>query len=185
MTINDKIQLAIAIILSFTLIVLGLNLWAFWRQNKLTQSLNQPLCAIKEVKVAKARDHVIQISVIIKNFGNYVAKGASFDWEIYAIKKYNDDEQLWKKEKEWKPAKKTHLVMLPQHEFENILMFYEKEDFNKMVEGYQGAVGVRLSIEYQDMNNQIKRYSCVYVITRMLPDKDDTYEVTLKENKIE
>lgn len=167
-----------------TLTVLILNLIYFWSQYDLTQTLNQPLCAVKEVKVLKVRDDVIQISAAIKNYGNYAAKNTSISWGFFVCPDIKNKNSMCL-ETNLGSKGQTDITVLPQHEFETLLSFINKTEFNKIVIGYDAALAVILTIDYQDMDNIIQRYSCSYLVTRLLIDKQDTYEVSLKASKLE
>jgi hypothetical protein len=56
LTKSDTIQLIIALILGATLLVIFFNLFFFWRQYELTQTLNQPICGFKEFRIVKVPD---------------------------------------------------------------------------------------------------------------------------------
>ena len=150
----------------------------------LTQALNEPLCAVKDIKIEKARDEIIKISAIIKNFGNYAAKNALIDWKFVLVK---DLKQETKQSiiENWGSKGEIQITILPQHEFERFLLYVEKKDFDAMVVGYQNAVGVILSIKYKNIENKMEQYSCFYLITRMLTDNKGTYEVSLQDSKLE
>ena len=183
-TTNDTIQSVIAFILAVTAAFLFLNLQALNDQIKLTQILNQPLCAIKEIKVEKPRDHVVEVSAIIKNFGNYKAKNASINWETILVNNLNmkDENRVYTKIENLSSERKTQITILPQHEFKHFLFYIEK--FDEMVVGYKSGIRIKLAIEYQDMDNKMERYSCSYLITRLLVDEQNTYEASLIKSEL-
>ena len=57
----------------------------FGSKINLTQVLNQPICAVKEVKVNIDYAKDIEISAVIVNSGSYIAKNASIEWEFYHV----------------------------------------------------------------------------------------------------
>jgi hypothetical protein len=192
----EAIQLIIAIIYAFTVFVLWLNFHALdkqltetrkqanaaQRQVELTQTLNQPLCAVKELKVDKARSNVVQISPVIKNFGKMVEMEASFQWKIDIIKNFNDDKK-WTAKNDMPWRKKDHIKILPEQEFIVGFKQYNTFVFNNMVSGYDSAILVSMIIGYHDLENKPQQYSCSYLITRFADIKKDEYEVILREAK--
>jgi hypothetical protein len=46
-------------------------------------------------------------------------------------------------------------------------------------------VRVKVVIEYPNMHDKTQRYSCTYLITRLADIKEDKYEVSLQESKLE
>jgi hypothetical protein len=182
--IADFIQIGIGIILFITLIIFSLNLILFWKQNCLTQTLNQPLCAVKEVRVEKVRDNVVQISVITKNYGKYVAKNVSIEQQIDVIEGIKDVKTT-KSMDGLSPLKKTPITILPEQEFLVSFLQFSTDDFNKIARGYDSMVRVKVVIEYPNMHDKTQRYSCTYLITRLADIKEDKYEVSLQESKLE
>ena len=177
---RDCVQKVIAISTTLTLIVLILNLYYFWKQVDLTQILNQPICAVKELKVDKVRDNVVQISPVIKNFGKIAERNASFEWKINIVENLNNPQKRKITEvTAW--SKKDHIKILPEQEFIGGFRQYTRDDFNNMVRGYDSAILVSMIIGYHDLENKPQRYSCSYLITRLANLKEDKYEVMLNE----
>lgn len=136
----DRIQIAIAIILFLTLLALMFNLCFLNKQIKLTGVLNQHLCAIKEVKVneVKGYNNLIKISAVVANSGNYIAKNASIEWQLYQRENLLSANQPSKKIEGWgsSPSKRSNIAILPKHEFDYFLIYVAKEDLDKRVQGY-------------------------------------------------
>jgi hypothetical protein len=149
---------------------------------ELTKRLNQPICAIKDLKVVRARSDVVKISAIITNMGNYTARNALIYWEMGLIEHLKQVNPVYAKLMESKG--KTKVTILPKHEFERWLLYINTVDFDKMIDGYEKAVVVRLVIEYLNMENKKEQYSCVYYVTRML-SINDPYDVTLQESRVD
>ena len=181
---SDRIQGSIALILFITLVVLILNLLFFWKQNELTQTLNQPLCAVKNVKLIKVRPDVYKIDATIMNTGNYVARKASIGWEFFLVEKLKDPQSKTIKIDGWSSKTKKEMTILPRHEFDLWIIYIKKNEVDKIIDGYEKAVAISLTIEYQNMDHVTQRYSCTYLITRML-SIDDPYDVQQVESKLE
>ncbi|MBU2620821.1 MAG: hypothetical protein KKD92_00690 [Proteobacteria bacterium] len=168
-------------------------------QIELTQILNQPFCAVKELRAVKDPDEstkrtkkgkdfveVVKITSVIKNYGNYVSKKTTLSWSdaiFTIIEKNKIDITKW----EAIPKSKSNTVMavLPQQEIEVFMRYIDKKDFDNMVEGYKTALVVKLTVDYRDMDNKAQQYSCFYAITRLLTDDRGVYEVSLKESKLD
>jgi hypothetical protein len=176
---SNLIQASVGVILLATLIVLILNLRAFWHQNALTQTLNQPLCAVKMVKVEKVSDSVIQISVIYRNSGKYVAKDALIRWDVDILPDQRHKERAIPIPSV-PPGELKNIALLPEHEISNFLVQFTTAEFNKIVTGY-AALRLKLAIEYKDMDNKGRRYSCTYYVTRMAHPEQYVPEVSLIE----
>lgn len=172
------------LILIFTLLALVANLWFFWKQNNLTQVLNQPICAVKEVKVNIDYAKDIEISAVIVNSGSYIAKNASIEWEFYHVEDLKK-EQSFKKIEGWvlPSSKKSNIAIMPRHEFVIPLVIVKKEKFDNLVRGYESGVGITLSIEYTDMKGNPQTYSSFFLITRLGPA--DSYNATIQESSYE
>lgn len=172
----DKINIVIAIL---TLSVLGYNLHLFWAQNKFTETLNQPLCAVKQLKASKVTNipNVVEISVVIANLGNYVARNAYVESKLYTIKYSGGKEQSRELINGWQPQGIKDITILPRHEFDYFLVYVDKAAFNKKVEGYNSLVEVEVIIKYKDLRDKAQQYSCLYRITRLLGE--DYYDAIL------
>jgi uncharacterized protein YoxC len=151
-------------------------------QLRLSEVLNQPLCGIKELKVEKVRDNVIQISPVIKNFGKMIERGASFQWKIDRIENLNDDQKR-KATPSMSWQKTRHIKILPEQEFMGGFRQYNTKDFNDLVSGYDSTLLVSMAIEYHDADDKPQRYICSYTITRLASLTEDKYEVIMAEAK--
>ena len=156
------------------------------RQIKLTGVLNQPLCAIKEVKVneVKGYNNLIKISAVVANSGNYIAKNASIEWQLYQRENLLSANPPSKKIEGWgsSPSKKSDIAILPKHEFDYFLIYVAKEDLDKRVQGYDSGVEVRLIIKYTDMDNKPQQYEGSFLIIRVGPP--NFYDATIQESSI-
>lgn len=172
------------LILIFTLLALVFNLWFFWKQNNLTQVLNQPICAVKEVKVNIDNAKDIEISAVIVNSGNYIANNASIEWEFYHVKDLKE-KQSSKKIEGWvlPTSKKSNIAIMPRHEFVMPLVIVKKEKFDNLARGYESGVEIKLSIEYTDMKGNPQTYRSSFLITRLGPA--DSYSATIRESSYE
>ncbi|NLT24662.1 MAG: hypothetical protein GXX82_16590 [Syntrophorhabdus sp.] len=147
-------------------------------QLKLTQLLNDPACAIKELRVEKVRENVVQISPVLKNYGKSVEKNASFKWKIEIVKNWKDKAKATRLlATSWTGT--DHLKILPEQDVTPIRIQYHRDRFNDMAKGYESAVLVSITVGYHDLKNQAQRYTCVYLITRLADLKQDIYETTL------
>jgi hypothetical protein len=179
---KDPIQAFIGVTLFLTLVVFIANLVLFWRQNSLTQTLNQPLCAVKEVNVKPVHNNVTQFSVKIENYGKYVAEDASIEWDIDGLEDMRDNKTAFKL-KDIQPVKVTDINILPRQEIEFIMFQWLTSEFKEKITGY-AALRIKLIVEYKDMNKIGKRYSCTYRITRTAHQKQYAPEVLLIESKL-
>lgn len=189
-------QILIAIISSaaffisvLTLIILYCNLGQFWKQNRLTQTLNRPLCGIKDIlvnhhSVSSTPDiPVIGIEALIVNSGNDAARDVMFTYEIYALDaKQNSKTVITSK----KPTMDHRTwVLMPRHEVKTFLLYIQKKDFDQAVIGYDKVALLDLTLEYKDTEGKAMKYSSTYSITRLLTDKDmKVYEISLRESKL-
>jgi len=179
------IQIIIAIILFLTFLVLILNLRSLQEQIGLTQVLNQPLCAVKEIKINEVNaPNRFKIYAVITNSGNYNAKNATIEWEFYQC----DDlisRQTCNKIKGWHsdPKKKMNVTILPKQEFNYFLIDVPQAGLNERVKGYDRGVGIEITIKYKDMNNSPQKYSGFYLITRI--GALNIYEATIQKSDIE
>ena len=200
LTSGDEIQMVIAFVLIVTLIVVYLNLRSF-------QEFSQPLCAVKAVKVdpipymaktdkidkvsnnvksaeaERTPKYVIDISANIKNFGKYVARNTSYEWEIDVIKNIKSSNPQTEPIEGVHPGKSSSIDMLPDQEIDNLLVMFNDVDFRELVSGYESALRVRLNVVFQNIDNKLKLYSCEYWITRLKHPNLIKPEVTLKESK--
>jgi len=200
LTPGDEIQMVIAFVLTVTLIVVYLNLRSF-------QEFNQPLCAVKTVKVdpipyvaktdkidkiTKNADsaeaevtpkNVIEISANIKNFGKYVARNTSYEWEVDIIENINSSNRQIRPIPDVPPGKSSSIDMLPEQEIDNLLVMFNEVRFRELVRGYESALRVRLNVVFQSTDDKLRQYSCVYLITRLKHPDLIKPEVTLKESK--
>lgn len=192
LTISDMgnlAQVATAAIAILTLVALLVNLIFFWKQIRLTQTLNRPLCGIKDIlvnhySVPSTPDiPVIGIEALIANSGNDAARDVLFTYEIYALDaKQNSKTVLTSK----KPTMDHRTwVLMPRHEVKTFLLYIQKKDFDQAVIGYDKVALLDLTLEYKDSGGKVMKYSSTYSITRLLTDKDmKVYEVSLRESKL-
>jgi hypothetical protein len=195
---SDWIQIGILVVLFFNLIF-------FWIQYRSTQLLNKPLCAVKQLNVDSALEgkniiktekvdksvegkSIIKIAAVIKNFGKYEAKKVNITWNLVALEGKMDKGKL----KEWMEVGRsgesmvsTDLTVLPEHEFEQWLVFFTKEELDKMVRGWEKAVDINISIKYLNMDDKTEKYNCTYRITKMLGTEEYLYEAALIRSSTE
>ena len=199
---GDYIQIFIAVILAGTCFVLIFNLVFFRGQIKLTQdqikltqdqieltqALNQPLIAVKDVKVTQVRPSAIETSLIIKNFGNYVAKDVTIKWEFYQVSFSGKNPRTVKVETRIPQISggKKQITILPQHEFKQFLVYVGKKDYEKVVAGYSSAILLKATLRYPDMYDKTQEYSCEYLITKLLGNDKGvaTFEASLKRSSL-
>jgi hypothetical protein len=174
---SDYIQIFIALIL------IG-NILFFWKQHDLTQTLNQPLCAVKNVRLIPVRPDVYKIYATIMNSGNYVAEKVAIDWGLFLVEKLKDPQPIFTPIDPQRSKNKTEMTLLPKHELDFWIIYIDKKDIDKMVDGYEKAIAISLTVEYKNMDNVTQRYSCIYLITRML-STDDPYDVQPVRSKLE
>lgn len=184
--IADWIQVAIAIILAVNALVLYFNLNSLNRQIKLTEVLNEPLCAVKEIKINEVKDHAnrIKIYAVITNSGNYSAKNASIEWEFYQCKDLVSNKPSCEKIKGWHSdlKKKMNITILPKQEFNYFLIDVPKEVLNKRVKGYDRGLRIKLTIKYNDMDDKPQQYSGSFLIIRV--GAPNIYEATIEKSSI-
>jgi hypothetical protein len=145
-------------------------------QLRLSEVLNQPLCGIKELKVEKVRDNVVQISPLIKNFGKMVEKDASFQWKIDQVENFNDAQKRNETpEIPW--SRKQHIKILPEQEIMCVGRQYNTKLFNELVRGFDSALLISMIVEYHNADNKPQKYSCSYRVTRLASLTEDKYEV--------
>ncbi|MCX5855711.1 MAG: hypothetical protein NTZ24_14255 [Deltaproteobacteria bacterium] len=196
---GERIQLFILITYIVTLLVLVVNVIFFWKQYRSTQLLNKPLCAVKQLTVDSALEGKniiktekidkavegkpkIKIAAVIKNFGKYEAKKVNITWNMVALEGKMDKGKFigWEVKGTTEQSMiSTNLTVLPEHEFEQWIKFFEKKDLDELVNGYQKAVDVNISIKYLNMDNKTETYNCTYRITKMLLTEEYLYEVSL------
>jgi hypothetical protein len=185
--ISDFIQIGIGIILFITLVVFSFNLFAFWKQNCLMQILNRPFCGVRQIIVkvitVPPSTDVIGINAIIVNSGNDYARDAVLTSELYAM----DKEKNVKTILSAKASREEKITILPKQEFETFLLYIPKNKFNELVGGYTRIAHLEMTIQYKDLNNRVMKYSCSYLITKLLTDKPEVnvYEVVLQTSNLE
>lgn len=169
------------------LIGLLANLYWFQKQNTLmqqeidiAQSLNQPLPAIKEFKITNKTPDIFLFSVVIKNFGNYVAENVYFNWETVLLTSFQTEAR--KVEKKVPGLSSTFpkiLTLLPQHEFELPFKYISREDIKKMIDGSERAIETKFTIEFTDLHKIRKTFVTIYGVTNML--RNELFDITVKE----
>jgi hypothetical protein len=175
-----------------TLVILLLNLNSVSRQIRLTQVLNQPYCAVKELKVIKASGNktinpadVFKISLTIKNFGNYVAKKMSIQYKTFKVTNLKGPNSVIQyiadSEKQFE-----NITALPQHEFEHLVGYYSRENLNSLIAGYEKGLLLRAVITYQnEMSGKTDQFAISYIVTKLL-GQEDIYEVMIYDtSKVE
>ncbi|MDP3260780.1 MAG: hypothetical protein Q8M34_09400 [Thermodesulfovibrionales bacterium] len=181
------IQIVIALVLIFNLCYLNRQIKLTQEQIKLTQVLNQPLCAVKEIKVNEVKDHTnrIKIYAVITNSGNYTAKNASIEWEFYQCNDLIGHKQPCEKIKGWHSdsRNKMDITILPKQEFNYFLIDVPKERLNKRVEGYDRSLRIKLTIKYNDMDEKSQQYLGSFLIIRV--GAQNLYETTIEKSSIE
>jgi hypothetical protein len=162
-------------------------------QASATKILNQPICAVKEVKVIKASGKAItgladvfKISAVIKNFGTYAANNVTIKCKVFGLKgskgTYSRDNSFPSPV----PASENSITILPQHEFESFIVYYPREFLSAHVGGFERALELTVIIEYRnDINQRTERFSCSYIITKLLGQEPDLYEAILVQSKQE
>jgi hypothetical protein len=117
----NLVQFGILVISIFALIALFKNLYSLneqlstaQKELELTQALNQPLCGIKELRVEKVRDNVVQLTPVVKNFGKTMEKDALYKWKIDRLENFNSDKVIRTPLLDWK--KIEHIKILPEQE---------------------------------------------------------------------
>lgn len=187
--LGNLAQVATAVIALFTLVALLVNLCFFWKQNSLTQTLNRPLCGIKDIllsvyAVPSTPDiPVIGIEAVIVNSGNDAARDVLLTYELNVLdatrssktvivsKKANTDDGTW--------------VLMPRHEVKTFVLYIQKKDFDEAVKGYEKVALLEMKLTYKNMEGKPMEYSSIYSITRLLTDKDmKVYEVSLRQSKL-
>jgi len=188
---SDCIQIVSAIILFATLVVLSITLCTAYKTYKETQSLNQALCAVKNLKVDEVKDRpigkeVYKISATIANTGNYVGEKASINWETFLVENLKDVEPKCTKIEKWSwKTKKSQITILPRHEFD-VWMYVDKKPFEENIEGNAKAIGIKLTIQYTNaINKENKTYSGSYIVSRMLQAGKDTLDVAFTGSEFE
>ncbi len=180
--VSDFFQLVSITVLFLTAMILLFNLIYFRKQFSeltkqtetlrqqlsLTNILNKPLCAIKDVEISKSGEEEYYINYIIKNFGNYVAKKVSSHFKIsiiQVIKENGESEFGEERQITEEPKLPTKIALLPQQEYEG--GFYARRD---KWDNYLKDWNIKLSFEliYKDIDDNIEKYSCAYLIA--LPD---------------
>jgi len=194
-TISDLPQIIIAavsvlafIISLLTLIVIYCNLGQFWRQNSLTQLLNRPFCGVKQINVevvtVPPSIDVIKIDALIVNSGNDYARDAIITSELYAIDQEKGIKTILV------PKKANHgekITILPKQEFRTFLLYIQKKQFNDLVGGFNRMAKLEMTIQYKDLDNKVMRYTCSYLITKLLTDNPNVnvYEEVLQASNLE
>jgi hypothetical protein len=190
-SLSDRIQCFVATVLTLTLIVLVFNLIFFSKQIRLTQALNEPFCAVKEVQLiptgTDARGKVFGLFVILKNFGNYVADNSFYELKSFAMEheKKNDAWSL----NNIKPLdihdKKT-ITLMPQSELKFFVAFIQEKTLMEYVAGYEKVIGLNITIEFKNYENDIKVYRCNYLITRLQAqtNTDNPFDVMFNDNNL-
>jgi len=182
-----KIQAVICFVLGVTLCVLVFNLVALGKQIRLTQTLNQPLCGVKDVRVDPVREDVKQITVIMKNYGKYIAKSATIALKIDVIQGSRSGKATVLNIKGLRSMMKTRpLDILPEQEFPALFIQFTKDDFNEIVRGdVDRLVRVEVVTEYDGIDGEKKRYSCSYLITRLADVRQDKYEISIETSNLD
>lgn len=171
---NDWIQGVIALVL------LG-NLVYFWHQVEITKKLNQPVCAVKEIewKIIPVESKgtiidVVSFAAILVNSGNYAATDATVSWKWYSIQDGKRHETNLKDER-----KIRKFVLPPKQELKWGLFYEQAGKTKERILGYNKYDEVEILVEYRDMNNEVRQYSCIYRIMRLLSSGLDVYETVL------
>lgn len=188
---GDWIQCFIGLVLFLTLIVLILNLRSFWYQNKLTQTLNQPFCAVKDVQLVPtgtdADGKVFGLYLILKNFGNYIAYNSSYELKSFAMEHEKKNEAwLLKNIRALNIHDKKTITLMPQAEFKFFVAFIQEKTLMEYVSGYEKVINLKIVIEFKDYENEIKLYRCNYLITRLQArtNTDNPFDVMFHDNKL-
>jgi hypothetical protein len=198
---DPNIQKIIAISSVLTLIILSINLVYFWKQHRLTQSLNQPICATKSLKVDKTSgrvdktsgkaivdpEDVFKFSIIIKNFGTYAAKDVSIKYATFQLKPSNGI--LSRSGDSFvppTPPEEHHIVLLPQHEIDYFMVYRNRKFLDEHISGNERALEVEVTIQYRnELKDRTERFSCSYIIGKLLGQEPDLYEADLLQSKLE
>lgn len=152
-----------------TLMVLILTLCFAYKAYIATQALNQPLCAVKSLKIEEVKDrpNIYYMTAVITNTGNYVGENASIKWETYVYENNGDIAVV--KGKLIKDVTLNQITLLPRHEIETGA-YIEKKDVENNINWNKKILVINISIEYRDQTNQEnKRYSAIYTVSRLLP----------------
>lgn len=187
--VSAEIQIFIAIILTITVITAYGSYLSF-------QKLNQPFCAVKMVRadvvkmatlIPKPReDVVIELAAVFKNFGKYIAKNVSYEWEVDTIKNFEPNGQQPVKPEFWRKGKSWDVfTMLPEQKLDNFLIQIGKDDFNKLTDGYKSGLVLKVVLRYQDADEKMQQYSCSYLITRLKSALQEKPEVTIYKSNFE
>lgn len=184
----EEIQIFIAIILTATAITAYFSFLSFQEHNK-------PFCAVKMVRADVVRmttlkpepreDAVFELAAVIKNFGKYIAKNVSYEWEVDIIKNFKDDPNPPAEKIMDMPSISPTFTMLPEQELDNFLIQFNEDDFKKYTNGYESAIRLRMVIKYQDPDGKLQQYLCMYRITRLKSSLQEKPEVTLLGSKFE
>lgn len=174
LTVNDYIQGVIALVL------LG-NLIYFWYQVDLTKELNQPVCAVKgiEWKVIPVESKgnkidVVSFAAILMNSGNYAATDTTVSWKWYSIQDGKRYETSLKDEQ-----KIRKFVLPPKQEVAWNLFYEQAEKTKERILGYEKYDEVEILVEWRDIKKELRQYSCVYRIMRLLSPELNVYETIL------
>lgn len=186
---GDRIQCVIATILLITCIVLAFNLKFFREQIKLTQALNQPFCAVKEVQLiptgTDADGKVFGLYIILKNFGNYIAHNSSYELKSFAME-HEKKNEVWllKNNRALDIHDKKTITLMPQGEFKFFVAFIPEKTLMEYVAGYEKIIKLEIIIKFKNYENEIKLYRCNYLITRLQAhtNTDNPFDVMFHDN---
>lgn len=176
--LNDWIQ-------GFIAVVLVCNLVYFWVQVQLTKTLNQPICGVKHIEPqvtpvpsGKKKVNVVSFSAVLVNSGNYAATDTTISWKQSTVQ---NGAKYTIKPLGTEPDRR--FVFLPKQELKWLLFHEQTEKTNKRILGYEKYDEIEIVIDYRDMRNELRRYSCVYRIMRLMSGQLDYYESFLWSSK--
>jgi hypothetical protein len=188
MSTSETIQLFAAIILTLSAVTAYYNFRSY-------QEHNQPFCAVKlvradvvkmtSVKPELREDVVIELAAVIKNFGKYIAKNVSYEWKVDIIKNFEPNGKQPATKELWRNGKSHVFTMLPEQELDNFLIQISEENFKTLVDRYKSGLLLNVLVKYEDTDEKMQRYSCMYLISRLKSALQEKPEITIYESKFE
>ncbi len=190
--LNKNLSIVNAAILFLTAGILFTNANLLSRQINLTKLLNQPLCAVKEVQVIKtgkdANGNVFGVYIILKNFGNYVARNVSYEWNTFAVEnEVKNGMPSLKSIKKfgWLSGEKK-ITLIPQSEHRFFITFIGEKTLKEFVVGYEKFIKLNIITKFKNFKNKQQQYTCNYLITRLQAqtNTDNPFDVMFNDNNL-
>ncbi|HUU51105.1 MAG TPA: hypothetical protein VMW81_09135 [Nitrospinota bacterium] len=179
----NLIQISILVILFITALILLENLFQINKQLEITEILNRPICAVKNVEIEPTHEKEYHLNITFMNFGKYLAENVSINWKclIPETKKKKDGEKNIKPGETIISGSSKNITLLPQQEIKQGFYF-----FKKSLDGILEQIPLLLdiTIEYESINNSIEQYSCSYLISKPKTFTGRIHTILKKSNLI-